>query len=169
MWAQLKGMPRPLWILTLATLINRAGTMVLPFMILYLTNSLGYSAGRAGFVVTLYGIGALITAPLAGWLCDRMGGFRIMRESLLFSGLILLCLPLAKSFTAVALSIFALALVTEMFRPANLAVIIGLVTPEQRKPAFAIIRGAINLGMSIGPALGGFLATISFHYLFIID
>jgi MFS family permease len=43
------------------------------------------------------------------------------------------------------------------------------VTPAQRKPAFALNRLAINLGMSIGPALGGFLATVSFRSMFLVD
>jgi MFS family permease len=168
-WKGLKGLPRQLWIIAGATLINRAGTMVLPFLVLYQTSQLGFSAGRAGFVVTLYGIGALIAAPLSGHLVDRFGGFRIMRESLLVSGLILLALPAAKSYPALACMVFLLALATEMFRPANLAVITGLVPAEQRKAAYGLVRGAINLGMSIGPALGGFLAQFSFHWLFIID
>src|SRR5439155_8437841 len=35
--------------------------------------------------------------------------------------------------------------------------------------AFAVYRLAINLGMAIGPAVGGILATISFRYLFLAD
>jgi len=57
----------------------------------------------------------------------------------------------------------------EMFRPASLAAITHVVAPEQRRQAFALNRLAINLGMSIGPALGGFLATVSFHAMFAVD
>jgi Major Facilitator Superfamily. len=57
----------------------------------------------------------------------------------------------------------------EMFRPANLAAITHVVAPEQRRQAFALNRLAINLGMSIGPALGGFLATVSFGAMFAVD
>lgn len=162
-------MPREIWVLFVATLTNRAGTMVLPFLVLYLTDHLGFSAARAGFVLAIYGFGALIAAPLAGWLCDRYGGYRIMRESLLVTGLILALIPIFKSYYSVAAIVFAMALANETFRPAILAYVSLLVTPEQRKASFSLIRLSINLGMSIGPALGGFLADVSFLWLFVID
>jgi MFS family permease len=56
-----------------------------------------------------------------------------------------------------------------MFRPASLAAITHVVAPEQRRQAFALNRLAINLGMSIGPALGGFLATVSFRAMFAVN
>jgi MFS family permease len=44
-----------------------------------------------------------------------------------------------------------------------------LVRPAQRKPAFALSRLAVNLGMSVGPAIGGLLALFSFRWLFFVD
>lgn len=168
-WSELRKLPRGMWIIFITTLINRVGTMVLPFLILYLTQVLKFSAARAGFVLTLYGAGALVTAPLAGWLSDRYGTMLIMKVSLLLSGLIVLVFPLAQSYLAVSVAVFVLAIVTEMFRPASLAVVSHLVDPSQRKTAFAVSRLAINLGMSIGPAIGGLLAAVSFYALFFID
>jgi MFS family permease len=168
-WSGLKQLPREIWILSLAVLINRAGTMVLPFLVLYVTRGLHYSATTGGLVVALYGAGALITAPLSGWLTDRYGTVLIMRSSLFLSALVLFVFPFADSFTTVVAATLLLAITSEMFRPANLAVVSHLVPPEKRKAAFALLRLAINLGMSIGPALGGFLATVSFSYLFFID
>jgi MFS family permease len=82
---------------------------------------------------------------------------------------VLLLFPLARSFAAVAAMTVLWAGCSEMFRPASLAAITHVVAPEQRKQAFALNRLAINLGMSIGPALGGFLATVSFRSMFIVD
>ena len=76
-WSGLAGLPRGIWILFAVTLINRMGTMVLPFLVLYLTREIGFSAGRAGLVLTVYGAGALCAAPLAGRLCDRLGATRV--------------------------------------------------------------------------------------------
>jgi MFS family permease len=92
-----------------------------------------------------------------------------MRWSLLTSGLILLLFPVARGFSAIVALTLALSVASESFRPANLTIMGDLVTPERRKTAFALNRLAINLGMSIGPALGGFLATVSFRWLFVVD
>ncbi|HYX19992.1 MAG TPA: MFS transporter, partial [Thermoanaerobaculia bacterium] len=43
------------------------------------------------------------------------------------------------------------------------------VEPRRRKSAFSVYRLAINLGMAVGPAVGGVLATYSFRYLFLAD
>ena len=167
--ADLHALPRAVWVQCAATLVNRAGTMVLPFLLLYLTRDLGLSPTYAGAIVALYGATALVTAPFAGRLCDRVGTLRIMTASLLLSGLVLLAFPIARSPLTVALATVLWAVVSELFRPASLAAIASAVGPDQRKTAFAVNRLAINLGMSLGPALGGFLATWSYGALFVVD
>lgn len=168
-WRSLRGLPSGIWLLSAAMLINRAGTMALPFLVLYLTERLGLSAGEAALVVAFYGAGSLITSPLAGWLCDRIGAVRIMKLSLVLSGAMLLIFPLAKSFLSVSVITVIWAVLGEAFRPASLAVAADMVAPEQRKAGFALIRLAVNLGMSVGPAVGGFLAAVSFPALFLVD
>src|SRR5215212_8859104 len=100
-WRSLKGLPRGVWVLAAATLINRAGTMVLPFLVLYLTQELGFSAPRAGFALAIYGAGAIIAAPLAGRLSDSIGPLPVMRASLLLAGLLLLIFPFVRGFIPV--------------------------------------------------------------------
>jgi MFS family permease len=168
-WRGLRGLPREVWVLFTATLVNRAGSMVLPFLVLYLTRELAFSAGLAGFVVLLYGLGALIAAPISGALSDLVGPVHVMRASLGLSGAILFLFLLADDPPSVIAAAFALAVVTEAFRPASMAIVGDLVTPEQRKTAFAVNRLAINLGMSVGPALGGYLAGVSFRSIFVVN
>jgi predicted MFS family arabinose efflux permease len=168
-WRGLERLPRPAWILALVTLVNRAGTMVLPFLVLYLTDDVGLAPDRAGLVLVVYGAGAIVAAPAAGWLSDRIGPLRLMKASLVLSGAVMFVFPFARTFGQIATAAFALALVNEAFRPASLAVIGDAVPAPDRKAAFALNRLAINLGMSIGPALGGFLATVSFLFLFAVD
>lgn len=168
-WRSLKGLPRDVWILAVATLINRAGTMVLPFLVLYLTSELGMSAPRAGLVLAVYGAGSIIAAPVSGRLTDRIGPAPIMRASLLLSGLLLLVLPLARSFPAVVAVTLLWSVVSELFRPANLVIIADIVPQEKLKPAYALSRLSINVGMSIGPAAAGIIAARSFTWIFIAD
>jgi predicted MFS family arabinose efflux permease len=168
-WRGLRGLPADVWVVAGATLVNRAGMMVLPFLVLYLTQHLGYPAGTAGLVLTVYGAGGLVSAPLAGRLCDRVGALRVMQVALLLSGGVLLLFPLAQGLEAVLGLTALLALFSEAVRPASLAALTGTLAPEKRTAAIALNRLAINLGMSVGPAVGGFLALVSFPLLFVAD
>ena len=168
-WRGLAGLPREVWLLFATNLINRAGMMVLPFLVLYLTRELGFSLARAGSMLAVYGASAIVFGPIGGRLSDRIGALPVMRVSLIASGLVLLLFPLAKTFTEVAAMTVLWAGCGEMFRPSSLAAITHVAAPEQRRQAFALNRLAINLGMSIGPALGGFLATVSFRAMFAVD
>src|SRR3954471_5752859 len=168
-WRGLGGLPREIWVLFATNLVNRAGMMVLPFLVIYLTRELGFSVARAGLIFAVYGATAIVAGPISGKLSDRIGALPIMRVSLLSSGTALLLFPLARSFAAVVAVTVLWDACAEVFRPASLAAITHVVTAEQRKPAFALNRLAINLGMSIGPALGGFLATVSFRSMFLVD
>ncbi len=143
--------------------------MARPFLVLYLTKALGYPAEQAALTLTLYGIGALVTAPLSGKLSDVISPLRMLKLSLTFTGLVLLLFPLAKSFVLISAITLLWAIVSEAFRPASLALIADIVLPEHRKAAFALNRLAINIGMSIGPAAGGYLLLISYPIIFWVD
>src|SRR5580693_3769607 len=168
-WRGLKNLPREMWILSAATLVNRSGTMVLAFLVLYITATLGVSPARAALALTVYGVAALLAMPFAGRLADRVGPLPIMKASLFLTGAVLLLFPLAKSYSAILLMTFAFAVLNESVRPANLSMVSSMVAPAQRKSAFALSRLAANLGMSVGPAIGGILAVYSFRWLFLVD
>jgi predicted MFS family arabinose efflux permease len=168
-WRGLRGLPADVWLLFATTLVNRTGTMALPFLVLYLTQHMRLPAQTAGAALTVYGIGSLCSAPVAGRLCDRLGALRVMEISLFLSGALLLLFPLAHSFPAVLALTLAWSLAGEAIRPASLAALAETTAPEQRRAAVSLNRLAVNLGMSIGPAAGGLLATLSFPILFVVD
>jgi MFS family permease len=168
-WRGLKDLPHEMWILCAATLVNRSGTMVLSFLVLYVTHTLGVSPAKAALALTVYGLAALLVMPLAGRLADRVGPLPIMKSSLFLTGILLLLFPIAKSYAAILIMTFAFAVLNESVRPASLSMVSDLVPPAQRKAAFALSRLAANLGMSVGPAIGGILAVYSFRWLFLVD
>jgi predicted MFS family arabinose efflux permease len=165
----LRGLPAEVWVIAASTIVNRAGMMALPFLVLYLTRHLGISASVAGLAVSAYGVGGLLTAPAAGRLADRIGPFAVLRASLALTGVVLLIIPLAKHVAVVLALTFLWAVVAEGARPATMSAITESTPAENRKAALALNRLAINLGMSIGPAIGGFLAVVSFPMLFVVD
>lgn len=162
-------MPHNMWVLFWATLINRSGTMVLPFLALYMTKRFGYSEADSGLVLAVYGVGALITAPTIGKISDKVGSFRIMKTSLFLTGLMFFIYTFISNYYLILGFTFLLAVINEAFRPANLSLISEVVTPSQRRTAFALNRLAINLGMSIGPVVGGLLTLINFSIIFYVD
>ena len=168
-WHGVDALPRDVWILAFATLVNRMGTMVIPFMALYVTQALGYSAGRAGIVLALYGLGAIGAAPLAGRLCDRMGALPVMRGALVLSGGVMFLFPLCRSWPLLLVVTLLLSITTESYRPASFAAVAAAAPDTHRKAAFSLLRLSVNLGMSVGPAVGGFLAAVSYPSLFWVD
>jgi len=168
-WSGLRSLPRGVWLLSATTLLNRMGTMAVPFLVLYLTRSRGFTAGEAGFVVTIYGLTSILSGPIAGRLCDRIGTLRVLQASLFLSGLSVMAYPLGRSRGSILGLTMLWAFTNETFRPANLAMYSEVAGPAQRRAAFALARLAVNLGMSVGPAAGGFLAMVSFPALFVVD
>lgn len=143
--------------------------MVLPFLTLYLTVDRQLPATTAGAALVVYGASSIVIAPLSGRLSDRFGPLRIMKLSLLSSGAILFVFAWVDSPPAIFAITGLWAIASEAFRPPSMAVIGDLAGPELRKSAFALCRLAINVGMSIGPVIGGFLAMRSFKLLFYVD
>lgn len=168
-WKGLRGLPRAVWLVSLTTLVNRLGTMALPFLVLYLTEGRRWTEAEAGTAMMVYGLGCLVASPLAGRLADRLGHARVLQHSLWLSGAALLLLPFASARWLLFPLIFAWAAFTQAFWPSAMALLTTLVAPEQRKAAFALHRAAVNLGMAVGPATGGFIAHHSFRWVFWTD
>ncbi len=158
-----------MWVLFYTTLINRSGTMVILFLVLYLTQKIGVSASEAGIALLVYGIGAFISSPLSGKLADKIGALKVMKLSLTGTSVLMLVYGFITNYYLILLFSFIMAVINEAFRPANLSLITGIVTPEQRRISFALNRLGINIGMSIGPIAGGFLILIDYHLLFYVN
>ncbi|MCK5377834.1 MAG: MFS transporter [Acidobacteria bacterium] len=163
------GLPRLVWILAGGALVNRAGTMVLPFLTLYLTRDFGLSVERAGIVVAVFGLGAMVGAIVGGRLSDRFGAIRIQLASLGLAGGGFILLGQLRTFPAMVAGIFVVSVVSEAFRPAMMAAVALASPPDCRPRAFALVRLAVNLGMAVGPAVAGVLASIGYRWLFLVD
>lgn len=155
--------------LSAALFVNRLGTMVLPFLTLYLTKSEGYSDSMAGMLVSVYGVGSVIGAYLGGRLTRPVGAIRFQVLLLFISVPLFLCLPFCESLVALAINILLLSVASEGVRPANATAIAEYSTPEQRTGSYALQRMALNLGVSFGPAIGGLLIAFDFVWIFVAD
>ncbi len=143
--------------------------MVIPFLLLYLTQKIGVTASEAGVALLVYGIGAFLSAPLTGKFADKIGALKVMKLSLIGTSAVMVIYGLITNYYFILVFTFVLSVINEAFRPANLSLITEIVTPSQRRLAFALNRLGINIGMSIGPVAGGFLILIDYHFLFYVN
>lgn len=164
-----KGLSREIWLLAFVNLINRCGTMVIPFMMLYLTSQLGCSISKAGIVMSLWGIGAFIGSYFGGKLTDKVGFYKIQLFSLFFGGVGFIILGQLQNYYAICVVTLLLAMVNEAFRPANSAAMGRFSNEENRMRSFTLMRLSFNLGWSVGAGIGGFVAHHSYQLLFWVD
>ena len=165
-----RGFTREIWILTFITFINRAGTMVLPFLSKYLKEDLHFSYSQVGWIMVFFGSGSIIGSWLGGKLSDKIGFYKIMIFSLFTTGILLFCIQFITSFVGLCIGMFVLMIIADMFRPAMFVSIGAYAKPENRTRALTLVRLAINLGFAAGPALGGLIImTIGYNGLFWID
>lgn len=163
------GLSRSTWLLSFIMLINRMGTMVVPFMTLYLTTEMQYSVGKAGFVFGLFGAGAFCGAWLGGRLTDKVGFYRVQMITLTGGGILFIILGQMQTYPLICLFTFLVSFVNEAFRPANSTAIAFYSKDENRTRSYALNRLAVNLGWSIGGAAGGIIADFNYELLFWVD
>ncbi len=163
------GLSRSIWWQALVMFVNRSGTMVIPFMTVYLTYHLHYSIAQAGLVMAAYGMGSILGAFAGGRISDKIGFYPVQFWSLFFNGVMFIVLGQMRTLWHIGLCIFILSSVGESFRPANAAAIAAYSDETNRTRSYSLNRLAVNLGFSIGPAMGGILSSISYLWLFWVD
>ncbi|MGO3305696.1 MAG: MDR family MFS transporter [Sphingobacterium sp.] len=161
-----RGLSKEAWLLATVMLINRIGSMVIPFLGIYMSSELGFSKPQIGVVLGCFGLGSVCGSWLGGWLTNKFGNYKVQCFSLLLTAPIFLVLPSFQNVETLAGMIFLLTLVADTFRPANSVSVARYAKPENLTRAYSLNRMAINLGFSIGPALAGVLAMISYNWIF---
>ncbi|MCA8956152.1 MAG: MFS transporter [Planctomycetes bacterium] len=163
------GLPAITWLICLAAFVNRAGSMILPFLSLYLGKRFGYDVEQAGYLVAMYGIGSVAGSIVGGRLSDLLGPVRVQLVTLLGAAAWMLLLTQLENAWSLALGILVLGLINDAFRPGNMASVLASVPPELGPTALTLNRVAVNAGWAIGPTIGGHLAEIDFRWLFVAD
>lgn len=162
-------LPRACWWLAGSTLVNRMGAMVFPFLVLYFHKGLQLPLETAASVAACWGLGSFVAGPLGGWASDRIDPVRLLAMSLLGAGSLMVGYPAIRSLPWLVVCTFTLALLADLGRPSTMTALARLGGGEHGRNAFALNYMAINLGMSIGPTLGGYLAEVDYRYLFWVD
>jgi predicted MFS family arabinose efflux permease len=163
------GLSRETWLLSIVVLINRCGYMAVPFMSMYMTQSLNRSISDAGLIITLFGVGSVLGAMAGGYLTDVWGFRPVQIISLIVSGIFFVLFSLVTNFTGLCVLIVFLSFFVEAFKPANNTAIAFYSAPENLTRSYALNRLAMNIGFGFGTSTGGILAAINYHLLFWVD
>ena len=159
--------PRQFWIIFGGTLVNSTGSgMVFPFLTLYLHQHLNLSMVYVGVILMFWSASALVGQIVGGSFTDRFGRKRLMVVSLASNAVMLALFGFADSFVVAAIVVSITGFVNALYQPARDAMIADLVESDKRPQAYGLIRVVANLGIAIGPAIGGFLAAQSYFITF---
>lgn len=157
------------WLLALVQLVNRAGTMVVPFMSMYMTQHIGVSITKAGLVMTCFGLGSIVGAYFGGKLTDRIGFYNLMLFSLVAGGCSYILISFCENYYLICLATFLASVINESFRPASMAAISAYSNPDTLTRSGSLVRLSVNLGWAFGAAIGGWIASHNYQLLFYVD
>lgn len=165
--SMLAGYPRQFWVLFWGQLINTVGgSMVWPFLTIFMRERLEVSLTTVTLLFTLNSAGGLASMAIAGPAVDRFGRRFAMITGLVTGGAILLGMSAAQTLAAWALLMVLQGLLTPFYRVGADAMVADLIPSARRPEAYALLRMINNLGIAIGPAVGGFVAGVSYTLAF---
>ncbi|MGW0393152.1 MDR family MFS transporter [Streptomyces sp. NPDC003042] len=165
---RLRELPRSAWVIFAGMFLIKFGNFLNVFLVLFLVAQ-GFSAFEAGIALGVVGVGAFIGNGIGGTVADRFGRRTAIAVSMFGSSAATALVPLTDGlFTTTAL-VGLVGVFAQLYRPAAGALLVDLVPEEQRVMSFAVLRLAINVGMAVGPLVGGLLSGMSYTYLFLGD
>ena len=166
---RLGGLPREFWVLLVGNFVNRLGTFVQPFLVLYLVRERGTTESTAGLLLALNGAAGMPSQIVGGVLADRIGRRQTMLLGTLAFAVSLGVLGLAPTMPLIVLGVLLTGATADLYRPASSALVADVVRPEDRLRAFGLNFWVINLGFAAATSLAGLLAERGYGLLFGID
>jgi MFS family permease len=162
--------PNPFKVLILATFIDRFGSFLLfPFFALYITVHFQVGMIQVGFLFMVLSTGSILGSTIGGALTDKYGRRKILLLGLISSGLGSIAMGIVNNLILFFIVGGLLGILGDIGGPARQAMVIDLLPKERQASGFGLLRVAVNLSATIGPILGGLLASISYLFLFLSD
>ncbi|MCX2584267.1 MFS transporter [Pedobacter sp. MR22-3] len=163
------GLSRETWLLSIVMMFNRCGSMAVPFMGLYVTQSLHRSEMDAGLIITLFGVGSILGSATGGKLTDMIGFRPVQILSSIIGGLLFIFFSTITHFSTLCVLAVIISFFSEAFRPANFTAVAHYATEGTITRSYSLNRLAVNIGWSIGISMAGIIASINYKLLFIVE
>jgi MFS family permease len=168
LWRTLRELPRPVILLLVGVSINRMGSLVQIFLILYLTK-IGITPARAGLVLTAYGFGSIVGVFVSGGVSDRIGPRQTILAGMCSSAALVALLPLIHAYLPLLVLCAGIGVATQLYRPAALAMLAALTPANRLVIISAAYRLGLNIGVTLAPLLGVALVTYSYTAVFLAN
>ncbi|RNL56587.1 MFS transporter [Pedobacter jejuensis] len=163
------GLSRETWLLSIVMMFNRCGSMAVPFMGLYVTQSLHRSEMDAGLIITLFGVGSILGSATGGKLTDIIGFRPVQIFSSIIGGLLFILFSAITTFSTLCILAVVISFFSEAFRPANFTAVAHYAAADTITRSYSLNRLAVNIGWSVGISLAGIIASINYKLLFIVE
>jgi MFS family permease len=143
--------------------------MIMPFMLIYAGEMLDQPLTALAGLFSVYAISGVITTFFGGSIADLIGRKGVIVVSFLVCSSSWLLLLIADSMPLFIAFMALNGATTPLYRVAADAMMADLVPAPNRIDAYSILRMGNNLGVAIGPAIGGFVAAVSYKISFVIS
>lgn len=161
--------PRQFWLMFFGMLLSTTGSsMIWPFQMIYITEKLNVELGTVTALVFFQAVAGISASLIAGPIIDRTGRKGVMVISLLMNSLNFVLLSQASELWHFAVLLALMGVYHPLFRSASDSMMADLVPQSDRAEAYSMLRMSNNLGVAVGPAVGGFIASRSYTVAFLL-
>lgn len=161
--------PRQFWLISLVMLVAwLLHSMMWSYLMLFSSERLGLPLTSVTWLMTLNAAFGLVTTFVGGAIADKFGRKWVLVFSLLLAGISWYYFRSAFSMPVFALLIALTGAATPLYRLVADAMVADLVPEADRLNAYSVLRMGNNLGVALGPAIGGWLVARSYNTTFTV-
>ena len=160
--------PFQFWLMLMGLVISTTGTtMVWPFLTIYASEKLLLPLAAVTSLMTFNSVSGFVSSVIAGSLVDRFGRKGMMVIGLFGMAIVYLGYMPAREFWQFALLMLLSGSFNPLYRVGTDAIVADMIEPENHTQAYTLVRMGRNVGVALGPILGGLVLSRSYNIGFI--
>ena len=165
--AYFSGFDRQIWLLFCGGVISSTGNAIAwPFYAIYLYNHIGLPMTLIGAGMALSSIVGIASQFVAGPLADHLGRRPVMLAGIASGALLMFAFIFVTTFEQFLVVEICFGISGSLFPTASRAMVADITPKDRRAQAYGLLYVSHNIGVSVGPAIGGLIAVVGYQYLF---